>query len=130
MHYVVAALHFKALEHFTFFFLLMLYIQNYGALFWFIWCGYNFVHTLSNINFALIYTLLLLVFMFMTYAENWFVCLIILLIYFLCICINSVLKDLPSTGAMMKTNQSDAYYYGWRAYTLLKLLTSQNSWPM
>ena len=84
------------------------------------------MHTLSSINFALIYTLLLLVFMLMAYAKNWFVCLVILLLYLLCICINSVLQDLSSTGAMMKTNQSDVYYYGSRAYTLLKFLTSQN----
>ena len=49
------------------------------------------------------------------YAENWFVCLVILLLYLLCICINFVLQDLSSTGAMMKNDQSDAY--GSRAYT-------------
>jgi len=57
------------------------------------------------------------------YAENWFMCLVILLLYLLCICINSVLQDLSSTGAMLKTNQSDASYYGSRAYTLLIFLT-------
>ena len=59
------------------------------------------------------------------YAENQFVCLVILLLYLLCIYINFVLQDLSSTGAMMKNNQSDAY--GSRGYTLLKFLTSQNS---
>ena len=43
------------------------------------------------------------------------VCLVILLLYLLCICINSVLQDLSSTGVKMKNDQSDAY--GSRAYT-------------
>jgi len=55
------------------------------------------------------------------YTKNQFVCLVILLLYLLCICINSVLWDLSSTGAMKKNNQSDAY--GSRAYTLLKFMT-------
>ena len=83
VHYVVAILHLKALEQFTFSgFLLMLYMQKTSC-----------------------------------------VCLVILLLYLLCICIHSVLQDLSSTGAMMKNNQSDVY--GSRAYTLLKFLTSQ-----
>ena len=91
VHYVIASLHLKALEHFTF----------------------------SGFSASVVYAKKLV-----------YVCLVILLLHLICICINYVLQNLSSTCAMLKTNQSDASYYGSRAYTLLKFLTSQNSWPM
>jgi len=82
----------------------------HSSVIWF-YHGLNFATAMLLFTIVLLHTILCLALVFwfslqMDYAENCIcVCLSILLVYLLCICINSVLQDLSSSKTTTQTNQ-------------------------